>query len=707
MEWQSPTDMDSAIDDHIDVSDQRIEEDMAIPLDENVLQANMSIPLDENALQANMIKNKIAMKLLLLKAQVNFTQSNFAKVYDILAFSLKNYNENILKILKTAIDGGVNDWDQVFQTMDHNNYLPDIRSESKQKMFYAQNLVPIPDFEQVHLGERNEISNGKQRKIQDYFQYMSPIKSLSSYLHHIDFDHIFENSNNSEPYNYKSFRDGKRYLSNDLQIYRQKNKNAFHLLLNADGVSITNPLGASCSKHRYYAFYYRVLDLEIETSSKPTDIIPILYVNENLIGIYGFDKILKKFIEDMKQLGSDDGVRRMIGGQVRNLKAIILAFTADTKAYHEVSNYFAAGGTIFCRRCTISRSERIESPSCETIARRDLEWYNRIEWNSLTEIRQRYYGVHGPCALNELPFFHITNNITFDYMHDILEGVANTDVMLFFATLYHCFSVGSDEMNTLIRGFDYGESEKRNIPVPNISNTMFGKPYNCLPKLKQKASQMGLLIRALPFIFINVRENIDENFPAMKLILKLNKILRICESPSLTEYSVTEIGELVRQHDELKWQKFPGCRKNKDHHLLHYSEMIQQYGPIFRLSCFNFEQANRLIVEQMNSTKNYRNVTFSLMKRQSILIAYSTADKFNSSNIQINHKYRGPIDEDLKFAIIQRIFFLEDKIHFVLKEIVTLEFDEILSAYVVEHSPTFLFTDISYMTFWTGKIKYE
>ncbi len=41
-------------------------------------------------------------------------------------------------------------------------------------------------------------------------------------------------------------------------------------------------------------------------------------------------------------------------------------------------------------------------------------------------------GVKGDSCLNNLQYFHVTENITVDIMHDVLEGVAPLEVKLIF-----------------------------------------------------------------------------------------------------------------------------------------------------------------------------------------------------------------------------------------------------------------------------------
>lgn len=68
-------------------------------------------------------------------------------------------------------------------------------------------------------------------------------------------------------------------------------------------------------------------------------------------------------------------------------------------------------------------------------------------------------GIKTSSCLNSLNYFHVTDNICVDVMHDILEGVALVEVKLLLKRYIHeekLFTL--DQFNDRLQSFDYGVS---------------------------------------------------------------------------------------------------------------------------------------------------------------------------------------------------------------------------------------------------------
>ena len=72
---------------------------------------------------------------------------------------------------------------------------------------------------------------------------------------------------------------------------------------------------------------------------------------------YGFRRILKQFISDLKKLESDDGVTIKINNEDFMLRASLTGFCGDTLAVHEVFGFLGPSANKFCRTCLISREQ--------------------------------------------------------------------------------------------------------------------------------------------------------------------------------------------------------------------------------------------------------------------------------------------------------------------------------------------------------------
>ena len=77
------------------------------------------------------------------------------------------------------------------------------------------------------------------------------------------------------------------------------------------------------------------------------------------------------------------------------------------------------------------------------------------------------YGVSRDSILNQSRFFHVTNGLAPDVMHDVLEGTLQYEVkelLKFYVLDQKLISLST--LNKKIEGFAYGPIESPNKPVP-------------------------------------------------------------------------------------------------------------------------------------------------------------------------------------------------------------------------------------------------
>lgn len=74
-------------------------------------------------------------------------------------------------------------------------------------------------------------------------------------------------------------------------------------------------------------------------------------------------------------------------------------------------------------------------------------------------------GVKGDCCLNSLQYFHITENVCVDVMHDILEGVAPLEIKLMLQQFIYTEKLFTlEQLNDKIARFDYGYNNGKSKP---------------------------------------------------------------------------------------------------------------------------------------------------------------------------------------------------------------------------------------------------
>lgn len=191
-------------------------------------------------------------------------------------------------------------------------------------------------------------------------------------------------------------------------------------------------------------------------------------------------------------------------------------------------------------------------------------------------------GIVEKWIFNEISDFHVTNNLSVDVMHDVLEGIRQYDLGLILHAhiLEKLFTL--EELNHRIKAFRYGENKNK---PPEILNNHI---KNC--RLMMSASEMLSLVRHLPLILGHLV--IDEEL--WDLLLQLHEIVEILIS---TQFDVNALGVLevkIAEYLESLTAIFPGSLKPKHHFLTHYPRVLPVAGPFWLMTSIRFESKQRI-----------------------------------------------------------------------------------------------------------------
>lgn len=242
--------------------------------------------------------------------------------------------------------------------------------------------------------------------------------------------------------------------------------------------------------------------------------------------------------------------------------------------------------------------------------------------------KAKLYGFRKDSVLNSSKFFHCANNLVFDVMHDIFEGVASTELFLVIKTLVQKKKFSVKYLNNKINAFNYGPDETKNRPVPNFTIEMLSRPGNS--SIKQKAIQCWLLLRSFPFLVIEKLDDSDKDY--IILIILLQQIVEIVMSLEITDYMILELEMYVSQHNSLFKNLFPTINPiNKHHHLTHYGDCIREMGPLIQYSCMKFEAKHFNIKQQIMTGRNFINVPKSIGNRQALIQSFDIYNLFFTS----------------------------------------------------------------------------
>lgn len=419
---------------------------------------------------------------------------------------------------------------------------------------------------------------------------------------------------------YYSYADGRIFKKSN---YFKKFPDALRIIIYEDDVEPCNALSSRAGNKKISAIYFKIQNLPKEFNASTKSVFPLIYAKSADSKVHGYNKILAPLVEDLKRL--ENGVTVFVGDETITIRGTVIVVAGDTLAMHELLGLLGPSANFFCRECTITRNKFLEDPYVNQYPLRDRQWYEtNLQRLQTKEVSSKECGLKpGGCILNDLEQFHLTDNHSFDVMHDLAEGVIPVTLQLVLAQYYRNKNLGFsiDFINHRLKTFNYGYRDRKNKPSANITAPMLLQPTK--HRMRQTASQYLLLLQAFPFLFMH---KVSKDCEYMALISILINITRIAFSSTVPDYLLAELEISIKMFHNMFFKLFQS-RPNKLHHLYHYPECIKEIGPLQQYDCRIFEQKNKSIKTQMNTARNYKNVCLSLAKRQIFAQAVTIAEK--------------------------------------------------------------------------------
>ena len=250
----------------------------------------------------------------------------------------------------------------------------------------------------------------------------------------------------------------------------------------------------------------------------------------------------------------------------------------------------------FCRVCKVTSKES------EELA---LENKEKLRTKSNYELDVQVAdasktGIKEPCVFNNVKGFHITENISVDLMHDVLEGVC----MYIMRSIIYTFIFTKEyftlqELNTRIQCFSIHSTEQMNKP-PIITLNRLKNKLN----LKISAVEMAYLVQNFGLIIGDLISIDDIDW---KLYITLRHVTDILFSPRIVREDAKILHSYIQDLNNLYKQLY-GTLKPKFHHLTHYPELLLKNGPIINFWSMRYESSHRNIKSTAQSTSSNKNL---------------------------------------------------------------------------------------------------
>ncbi len=473
-------------------------------------------------------------------------------------------------------------------------------SEYKQMQYFTQSgcfvhpeEVPLPGVSYIQKRD-TLMGTVKQVAVRDTFQLV-PLRSLLKLVLESPgtMEKIFE-WQNQESTALEDFRDGTIFKTNELF----SKELSIPLVLYNDDCEMVNPLGSKTSVHKLGFVYFTLKCLRPEYLSNLNSHFLLAVYKTDDIKTYGINAVLDPIVSEIKDLELE-GVQVDTKCFKGTIKVGIAQVCGDNLGLNSILGYTEIfSGKTVCRWCRVQkevlREQTVEDLS---VMRNRINYHSDLLQNNPTET-----GVKRECSLNKLQFYHVTDNVTPDVMHDILEGVGGYETKLVLNSLIEQKLLTLDQLNNRLTSFDYGFSDSHNKPSV-IKPQDLKNPDGAM---RQTAAQMWCLLRLLPLM---VGDLIPEGEKHWELILSLLSCMELIFSPALTEEAVIFLQHLIEEHHSLFLELYPDRHlKPKHHFMLHYPGAIRKLGPLVRFWAMRFEAKHGFFKMLSHITCNFRNI---------------------------------------------------------------------------------------------------
>lgn len=263
----------------------------------------------------------------------------------------------------------------------------------------------------------------------------------------------------------------------------------------------------------------------------------------------------------------------------------------------------------YCRFCRLEKSINRTKVNEESNALRNKENYER-------DLNLLDVGIREDCFLHELNNFHVTENISCDVMHDILEGICRYEIaQILYQFIYINKYFSLAELNNRIRYF--------NFPHNNNKPPAISKQHLLKNQIILSASEMCTLTKYLSLI---IGDKIPEENYHWELYVLLYEIINMVFNKKVTKNDYILLKILIEEHHTLYIEHF-GNLKPKHHFLLHYPSLLSLIGPLANVSSMRFEGRHRNFKQTANTSCNNKNILYTLAIKNQLNFCHRLINK--------------------------------------------------------------------------------
>lgn len=409
------------------------------------------------------------------------------------------------------------------------------------------------------------------------------------------------------------------------------NKIVLPIFLYYDDFESSNPLGSKAGLYKIGAVYVSLACLPNCFSGLLDNIFlsELIFANDRVV--YGNRAIFENLIIELKDLECN-GVSIKTNNGDKTIYFTLLAILGDNLGLNSILGFNESfNSNFFCRLCKTPKDITKRQYCSDPLTYRTLQNYNE-------DCVTFSYGIKELCIWNDLPHFHVTNNISCDLMHDVLEGTLRYEM----AHIINCFIEKNyfsfAKLNQRIKYFKFVSGVDVGNPIPQLKFEHIKKKYIII-----SATEMMSLAIYFGVIIGDLIPNDDE---VWHLHILNYKILDILLSQTISKNTITHLELLIKEHHELYCTLFQECLKPKHHNLLHYPRVISNIGPVRNCWAMRFEAYHKLLKSVAKSVTSRRNILYTICIKNQLKFSYKILSK---KGFQTHIEFGSP-DHDIFFG---------------------------------------------------------
>jgi len=403
-----------------------------------------------------------------------------------------------------------------------------------------------------------------------------------------------------------------------VKILKNPNKLLFPLFLYYDDFEVNDPLGSHAGSQKLGAVYISIPCLPSEIISSLENIFLALLFKTDDKKSFGNFETFKNLIAELNFLETD-GITVNIKNTEHQVFFSLGLILGDNLGMHSILGFSESFLAKFpCRFCKLSKDIcKQYTTQLDSSLRDKINYADDVNINDLS-----ITGVKEKCVFNQVTSFHVTENLSVDIMHDMLEGVCKIELAnLLYVMIKQLKYFDLETLNNRIECFNYTSLEIRNRPpllsLDSLKNS----------NLKMSASETLCFTRYLGLI---IGDKVPTNSEFWSIYILLRKILDLVMSRCVEYDDSFLLHSLIDEHHELYLRLFKTHLKPKHHHMTHYPHILRNSGPLISLWSMRFEAKHKEFKDIAHSISSRKNTPYTLSLKSQLKLAYRLLKKESS-----------------------------------------------------------------------------